>query len=139
LFVATTQQGWRRSRGILSIVLGLANAAWLVLAVMAFNLTCIAGIQSGSELSKATTGTIRRELINLPARVRVSGRHRSSTYSTPVEEPERAARRRPRSSSPLELLRHCLVTDEHGRRPALLREWRQVDGLGGSGGAARAR
>ena len=39
--------------------------------------------------------------------------------------------RRPAASSlapvepaPLERLRHCWVTDEHGRRPALLLEWR---------------
>jgi Transposase DDE domain group 1 len=51
-----------------------ANAAWLVLAVMAFNLTRAAATLSGPELSRATTGTIRRKLINVPARVATSAR-----------------------------------------------------------------
>lgn len=29
--------------------------------------------------------------------------------------------------TPLERLKHCWVTDEHGRRPALLLEWRTGD------------
>ena len=51
-----------------------ANAAWLVLAVMAFNLTRIAATVSGPELARATAATIRRKLINVPARVATSGR-----------------------------------------------------------------
>ena len=51
-----------------------ANAAWLVLAVMAFNLTRAAGVLAGPQLAKATTGTMRRKLINVPARVATSGR-----------------------------------------------------------------
>ena len=51
-----------------------ANAAWLVLAVMAFNLTRAAGTLSGPDLARATTGTIRRKLINVPARAATSGR-----------------------------------------------------------------
>jgi hypothetical protein len=51
-----------------------ANAAWLVLAVMAFNLTRATGTLSGPDLARATTGTIRRKLINLPARAATSGR-----------------------------------------------------------------
>jgi hypothetical protein len=51
-----------------------ANAAWLVLAVIAFNLTRAAGTLSGPELSRATTATIRRKLINVPARVATSAR-----------------------------------------------------------------
>ncbi len=52
-----------------------ANAAWLVLAVMAFNLTRTAAVTiSGPKLAKATTGTIRRKLIHLPARIARSGR-----------------------------------------------------------------
>jgi hypothetical protein len=47
-----------------------ANAAWLALAVMAFNLTRAAGTLGGPELGRATTGTIRRKLINVPARAR---------------------------------------------------------------------
>jgi hypothetical protein len=51
-----------------------ANSAWLVLAVMAFNLTRIAGTLSGPEFATATTATIRRKLINVPARVATSAR-----------------------------------------------------------------
>jgi len=51
-----------------------ANAAWLVLAVMAFNLTRAAGALGGPELARATTSTIRRKLINVPARVATSAR-----------------------------------------------------------------
>jgi hypothetical protein len=51
-----------------------ANAAWLVLAVMAFNLTCAAGTLGSPELARATTSTIRRKLINVPARVATSAR-----------------------------------------------------------------
>lgn len=45
-----------------------ANAAWLVLAVMAFNLTRAAGVVAGAGLAKATTATIRRRLVTVPAR-----------------------------------------------------------------------
>jgi hypothetical protein len=51
-----------------------ANAAWLVLAVIAFNLTRTAGILGGADLANATTATIRRKLINVPARVATSAR-----------------------------------------------------------------
>jgi hypothetical protein len=51
-----------------------ANSAWLVLAVMAFNLTRAAGTLAGGRLSRATTGTIRRTLITVPARVASSAR-----------------------------------------------------------------
>ncbi len=51
-----------------------ANAAWLVLAVIAFNLTRAAATISGAGLAKATTATIRRKLIAIPARVASSGR-----------------------------------------------------------------
>jgi hypothetical protein len=50
------------------------NAAWLVLAVMAFNLTRATGALGGPELGRAATGTIRRKLINVPARVATSAR-----------------------------------------------------------------
>jgi hypothetical protein len=50
-----------------------ANSAWLVLAVMAFNLTRAAAAITGP-LARATTATIRRKLINLPARVATSAR-----------------------------------------------------------------
>jgi hypothetical protein len=51
-----------------------ANAAWLVLAVMAFNLTRAAATLTGPTLAKATTATIRRKLINIPARIASSAR-----------------------------------------------------------------
>lgn len=51
-----------------------ANAAWLVLAVMAFNLTRATGALGGPEIARATTSTIRRKLINVPARVAISAR-----------------------------------------------------------------
>src|SRR5450759_4628816 len=47
-----------------------ANAAWLVLAVMAFNLTRAAGTLAGPAMGKATTATIRRKLVHVPARSR---------------------------------------------------------------------
>lgn len=50
------------------------NAAWLVLAVMAFNLTRAAATITGPGLAKATTATIRRKLIAVPARVASSAR-----------------------------------------------------------------
>jgi hypothetical protein len=51
-----------------------ANAAWLVLAVMAFNLTRAAASLTDPQLAKATTATIRRKLINVPGRVATSAR-----------------------------------------------------------------
>ena len=51
-----------------------ANAAWLVLAVIAFNLTRAAATLAGTGLAKATTATIRRKLITVPARIASSAR-----------------------------------------------------------------
>jgi hypothetical protein len=53
-----------------------ANSAWLVLAVIAFNLTRAAGAAAdhAGRLAKATTATIRRALIHVPARVARSAR-----------------------------------------------------------------
>jgi hypothetical protein len=51
-----------------------ANAAWLVLAVIAFNLTRAAASVTEPDLVKATTATIRRKLITVPARVATSSR-----------------------------------------------------------------
>ncbi|GAA0994051.1 hypothetical protein JOE66_000809 [Subtercola frigoramans] len=50
-----------------------ANAAWLVLAVIAFNLTRTAPTITGPDLRSATT-TTRRKLITIPARIASSGR-----------------------------------------------------------------
>jgi DDE family transposase len=52
-----------------------ANAAWLVCAVMAFNLTrAAATLTKAAALAKAATATIRRKLINVPARIATSAR-----------------------------------------------------------------
>jgi hypothetical protein len=51
-----------------------ANAAWLVLAVIALNLTRAAATLTGPDLAKATTATIRRKLITVPARLASSAR-----------------------------------------------------------------
>jgi Transposase DDE domain group 1 len=51
-----------------------ANAAWLVLAVIAFNLTRAAAAIAGPDLAKTTTATIRRKLIHVPARIASSAR-----------------------------------------------------------------
>ncbi len=51
-----------------------ANAAWLVLATMAFNLTRAAGALASLIHAKARTGTIRAQLINIPARLARTGR-----------------------------------------------------------------
>ena len=51
-----------------------ANSAWLVLAVIAFNLTRAAASLTQTPLGRATTGTIRRRLINIPARTARSAR-----------------------------------------------------------------
>ena len=52
-----------------------ANSAWLVLAVIAFNLTRAATtLTAVPELAEATTATARRNLIQVPARVASSAR-----------------------------------------------------------------
>lgn len=51
-----------------------ANSAWLVAAVMAFNLARAAGILAAGPFAKARTGTIRRKLVNVPARIASSAR-----------------------------------------------------------------
>jgi hypothetical protein len=62
-----------------------ANAAWLVLAVIAFNLTRAAATLTGPALGKATTATIRRKLITVPARIATSARR--ITLHLPVAWP----------------------------------------------------
>ncbi len=51
-----------------------ANSAWLVCAAMAFNLTRTAGTLGSAFHAKATTGTIRAQLINVPGRLARSAR-----------------------------------------------------------------
>jgi hypothetical protein len=75
-----------------------ANAAWLVLAVVAFNLTRATTTLTGSGLALdwlwtgsglATTATIRRKLITVPARVATSARR--VTLHLPAHWPWQAA------------------------------------------------
>jgi Transposase DDE domain group 1 len=51
-----------------------ANSAWLVLAAIAFNLTRAAGALASVFHAKATTATIRRQLITVPGRLARSAR-----------------------------------------------------------------
>ncbi len=51
-----------------------ANAAWLALAAIAFNLTRAAGCLASTVHARATTGTLRAQLINVPARLASSAR-----------------------------------------------------------------
>ena len=51
-----------------------ANSAWLVCAAMAFNLTRAAGALASTVHARATTGTIRAQLINVPAQIARSAR-----------------------------------------------------------------
>jgi hypothetical protein len=51
-----------------------ANAAWLVLAAAAYNLTRAAGTLASAFHARATGATIRRTLINIPARIASSAR-----------------------------------------------------------------
>ena len=61
------------------------NSAWLVSAAMAFNLTRSAGALAPVFHAKATTGTIRAQLINVPGRLARSGRH--TTVHLPTDWP----------------------------------------------------
>jgi hypothetical protein len=49
----------------------MANSAWLVLAVIAFNLLRAAGALAFRFHATATTGTIRAQLISPPARITI--------------------------------------------------------------------
>ena len=52
-----------------------ANAAWLVLAIMAFNITrAAATLTNVDRLTRATTATIRRTIVDVPARIATSAR-----------------------------------------------------------------
>jgi hypothetical protein len=51
-----------------------ANAAWLVLAVIAFNLTRAAATLTTPALARATTATVRRTLIQIPCRIATRAR-----------------------------------------------------------------
>jgi hypothetical protein len=51
-----------------------AISAWLVRAVMAFNLTRAAATLAGGKLARATTATVRRKVVNVAARTASSAR-----------------------------------------------------------------
>ena len=51
-----------------------ANAAWLTLAAISYNLTRATGTLADRHHAKATGATIRRNLINIPARIATSAR-----------------------------------------------------------------
>lgn len=58
-----------------------ANAAWLVLAAIAFNLTRAAGALASTFHARATGATIRTHLISVPARLARSGRARTGSLT----------------------------------------------------------
>lgn len=58
-----------------------ANAVWLVLAVIAFNLIHATAATAGTGLARPTTATIRQKLINIPARIASSARRSTLTMS----------------------------------------------------------
>ena len=62
-----------------------ANSAWLVCATIAFNLTRAAGALASAFHAKATTGTIRAQLINVPGRLARSSRR--MTLHLPTDWP----------------------------------------------------
>jgi DDE family transposase len=66
-----------------------ANAAWLALAAIAHNLTRAAGCLAGLFHARARTGTLRRHLIILPARI--ARRSRRITLRLPRNWPHRDA------------------------------------------------
>lgn len=66
-----------------------ANAAWLVLAAMAFNLLRAAGCLAGTLHAKATTATLRTRLIAVPARLARSARR--LTLHLPADWPWQTA------------------------------------------------
>jgi len=51
-----------------------ANAAWLALAAISFNLTRAGGCAAGPGHARATTPTLRRRLVTVPARIACSAR-----------------------------------------------------------------
>jgi hypothetical protein len=66
-----------------------ANAAWLALAAIAHNLTRAAGCLASLFHARARTGTLRRQLITLPARI--ARRSRCIILRLPLDWPHRDA------------------------------------------------
>jgi hypothetical protein len=64
-----------------------ANAAWLVCAVMVFNLTRVAAsMTQAPALARAATATSRRKLINVSARIATSARRPRLHTAWPSEK-----------------------------------------------------
>jgi len=91
-----------------------ANSAWLVLAVIAFTLTRAAGLlaDQAGRLAKATTATIRRTLIAVPARP--PGTLRTADRNAPPGGLAMGSRVRGRSPPPTH--RHRPRPVDHRRR-----------------------
>ena len=66
-----------------------ANSAWLTCAAIAFNLTRTTGCLASAFHAKATTATIRAQLISVPARLARSARR--ITMHLPVDWPWKQA------------------------------------------------
>ena len=62
-----------------------ANAAWLTLAALAHNLTRALGTRASAFHTRARTGTIRRQLVAVPARLATGGR--TLTFHLPARWP----------------------------------------------------
>jgi polyphosphate kinase 2 len=86
-----------------------ANAAWLTLAAMAHNLLRAAGCLTGPRYARARAATIRRQLINVPARIAPSPTRPAApagtlAVATPLAGPLRQ-RPRPTPAGPQPLIR----------------------------------
>jgi hypothetical protein len=62
-----------------------ANAAWLALAALAHNLTRVLGTLASAFHARARTGTIRRQLVAVPARLAAGAR--TLTFHLPERWP----------------------------------------------------
>ena len=72
-----------------------ANSAWLVLAAIAFNLTRAAGAIASIFHTRATTATIRRQLIAVPGRLARSARQLAVADRDLRSPPQQRAKKNP--------------------------------------------
>lgn len=106
-----------------------ANAAWLVLVVIAFNLTRTAATIASPDLARATTATIRAKLITVPAQVATSAR---PVTLRPTDRLALAERLDPPVHPPV-----LGAETSHGRAPAVNgatrnRKWNTLTGRSGN-------
>ncbi len=87
-----------------------ANAAWLVLTIIALNLTPAAGTLTTPDLARATTATIRRTLVCVPARMASSARRITLHLPQAWSATHRPSSRPDHPAAPL---RHPKTTVEH--------------------------